>query len=107
GHARFGWKLVAKVLPGMREHERVRLGAYLTTAFVHLERHELAHLPVTACPPDEGRALGLCRGAEARALFYATVEEVIVPGLSARGLDGRAAWDARDQRRVARHPRSP
>lgn len=95
GHARFGWKLVAGLLPAMSDPERRRLSVYLAVAFAHLERHELAHLPTTAAPPPEGAELGLCSGREARALFYATVQQVIVPQLKALGLEAGRAWASR------------
>jgi hypothetical protein len=95
GHARFGWLLVGRLLPSMHADQIVRLGAYLAVAFAHLERHELAHLPVDARPPPEGAALGLCSGADARALFYATVADVIVPRLDALGLPASRAWASR------------
>jgi hypothetical protein len=36
----------------------------------------------------------VCDGPGARQLFFATVEQVIVPGLQAHGLDALAAWKA-------------
>ena len=94
GHARFGWKLVPNLLPRLTGAEQERLNAYLAVAFAHLERHELAHLaPVR--PPAEGAALGLCSGIDARALFYATAHEVIVPSLEALGLRASTAWARR------------
>jgi hypothetical protein len=95
GHARFGWLLVAELLPALGAETRARLNAYLAVAFAHLERHELAHIPVGVRPPPEGAALGLCSGADARALFYATVEDVIVPRLEAFGLAASQAWNER------------
>jgi hypothetical protein len=95
GHARFGWRLVAELAPGLDEATRGRLGDYLAVAFAHLEEHELAHLPLASSPPPEGACLGLCSGRDARALFYDTVEEVIIPGLEAHGLPARAAWERR------------
>ncbi len=95
GHARFGWKLVADLLPRVSDHERLRLGVYLAVAFAHLERHELTHLSLDAAPPPEGAELGLCNGADARTLFYATVQEVIVPRLEALGLGATRAWTLR------------
>ena len=94
GHANFGWRLLGELLPEdpqMRE----RLGDYLAVAFHHLEEHELAHLPVGAEWPDEGAELGLCNGRDARALFFATVEDIIIPGLEHRGLPARRAWESR------------
>lgn len=94
GHARFGWRLVPELLTRLSIAERDRLGAYLGVAFAHLERHELAHLSLARPPPD-GAALGLCSGVDARALFYATVHEVIVPRLDTLGLGASSAWARR------------
>jgi hypothetical protein len=99
GHARFGWKLVAEILPNLGARELEALDAYLVVAFRHLEQHELAHISADSCPPPEGAALGLCTGKDARALFYATVEEAIVPELTALGLQAESAW--RDRARDA------
>ena len=72
-----------------------RLSQYLLVAFEHLETHELAHLPADVDPPESGKALGLCRGLDARQLFYAAIERIIVPGLSQHGLKAQWAWDNR------------
>jgi hypothetical protein len=101
GHARFGWKLVPALLAHLTADERERLSAYLAVALAHLERHELAHLSLVR-PPPEGAALGLCSGVDARALFYATVHEVIVPRLDALGLQASSAWAQRAQTHAAR-----
>jgi hypothetical protein len=95
GHARFGWTLVPQLLPRTGAVERRRLDAYLAIAFAHLERHELAHISPSASPPPEGAALGLCSGRDSRALFYATVHEVVVPRLDALGLAASRAWRTR------------
>jgi hypothetical protein len=63
-------------------------------ALAHLEAHELAHIPESASTPPGGERLGLCSGADARRLLYDTIEEVILPGLEAAGLDARRAWRA-------------
>jgi len=94
GHARFGWRLLARAAP-FDADARARLGAYLAVAFAALESHELAHLPDASRPPPEGAALGLCNGADARILFYETVTEVIVPSLERAGLPAARAWEAR------------
>jgi hypothetical protein len=95
GHARFGWRLVERLAPSLDDATRARLGDYLAVALAHLEEHELAHLPLSSNPPPEGACLGLCSGPDARALFYDTVEHVIVPGLERHGLPAWRAWNAR------------
>jgi hypothetical protein len=92
GHARFGWRELAKSAPSLDEAARRRLGAYLRVAFAHLEDHELAHLPASPFRPKGGESIGLCSGADARSLFYDTVHRVIVPGLAKLGLDAERAW---------------
>jgi hypothetical protein len=91
GHARFGWRLLEQAAPGLSLGARSGLGAYLKVALAHLERHELAHLPLASCPPPEGAELGLCSGRDARLLFYETVDEVILPRLAGLGVAVPAA----------------
>ena len=95
GHARFGWRLLAREFAGLSAAERDALARYLPTAFAHLETHELAHLPAGARWPDAAAAYGLCEGDDARTLFGETVEHVIIPGLEAHGLPAGSAWRAR------------
>lgn len=95
GHARFGWRTVAALLPELDADEREAVNAYLPVAFEHLERHELAHLPVAFRAPPRGDEVGLCSGLEARELFYATVEHAVVSGLEALGLPAAEAWSRR------------
>lgn len=86
GHARFGWRWLA----AHRERLRAdRLGTYLRVAFAHLEAHELAHLPLGGAGDP---ALGVCTGADGRALFYGAVEQVIIPRLEGLGLPAADAW---------------
>ncbi|MGZ3416371.1 MAG: ferritin-like domain-containing protein [Polyangiales bacterium] len=92
GHARFGWRIVERVVPELDAAAHHRLAAYLRVAFAHVEEHELAHLPANGAPPEEGKQLGLCDGGDARTLFYDTLETVIVPRLEALGLSARLAW---------------
>jgi hypothetical protein len=92
GHARFGWRVLGDLLARLDEPALLGLSAYLRVAFAELERHELEHLPCLDALPAEAARYGLCDGAEARALFYATIERVIIPGLEARGLPARHAW---------------
>lgn len=93
GHARFGWRHLERALPGLDASARARLSAYLRVALRHLEAHELEHLPVAAGPRSP--ELGVCEGASARTLFYATVLSVIVPRLDALGLAATDAWRSR------------
>ena len=93
GHAHFGWRLLPTLLPD-DDAMKQRLSDYLAHALTHLEAHELAHVPDRAAPVG-GAALGLCSGGDARRLLYATIEQVILPGLSAHGLDATAAWQNR------------
>ena len=94
GHAHFGWRQLAVWLPNDTALKQ-RLGDYLTVAFGHLEAHELSHLPLSSNPPMEGAQYGLCSGREARALFYATVEGIIVPNLETYGIPAQWAWKNR------------
>jgi len=106
GHARFGWQLVQTHVPALDPAARTRLGDYLRVAFAHLEAHERTYLPLSdprSGPLPEGaEAAGVCDGAEARELFYATVREVIVPRLEALGLPASRAW--RDRHALLDHP---
>lgn len=86
GHARFGWRLVEALVPGLDDAARARLGAYLDVALAHLVDHELTHLPVHGTLPAGANAVGVCDGARARRLMFATIEEAIVPGLRRLGL---------------------
>ena len=54
----------------------------------------LRHLPARPAPSPAAEAIGVCDGPGARQLFFATVEQVIVPGLRAHGLDALTAWRA-------------
>jgi hypothetical protein len=48
-----------------------------------------------AAPPPDDACLGLCNGRDARALFYATVHDVIVPDLQRLGIPASYAWHSR------------
>jgi hypothetical protein len=97
GHARFGWRYLHDELPQLDAAERDAIARYLPVAFGALEAHELAHIPRGTWPP-EGATYGLCDGDDARALFYDTVCDVIVPQLEAHGLPAKQAWDDRRTR---------
>jgi hypothetical protein len=95
GHANFGWRLLPKLIEKGDSKLLERLDEYLIVAFEHLETHELAHLPLEANPPLEGRALGLCKGTDARELFYATISRIIIPALEQHGFSATMAWNSR------------
>ncbi len=93
GHARLGWRWLAAHAERLAEPAlRARLGDWLAVAFAHVEAHELANLRPGATPDP---AFGVCDGADARGLFYDTVEQVIVPRLTAHGLPAAEAWSRR------------
>ena len=92
GHARFGWRLLDELAPRLTPDLRRRLGDYLVAAFRHLRDHELAHLPPHPAPSLRAEAYGVCDGNEARALFFATIDTVIVPGLEHHGIPAAHAW---------------
>jgi hypothetical protein len=91
-HARFGWTLLEEVRPRLDDVLRARLSRWLVAAFAHLKEHELAHLPAGGAPSKAASEVGVCDGMAARALFFDTVERVIVPGLEGHGFAARAAW---------------
>jgi hypothetical protein len=95
GHARFGWRIVHEHVPGLPREARRRLSMYLSAAMASVEAYEVANLPAGADAPAEGAALGLCKGTDAQALFYETVETVIIPQLEALGLEAGKAWSLR------------
>ncbi|MGK0362097.1 MAG: hypothetical protein ACI9U2_004417 [Bradymonadia bacterium] len=89
GHARFGWRWLATHRDQLPAQS---LGAYLRIAFAHLEAHELAHLPLGGAGDP---AMGVCTGADGRALFYSAVSQVIIPRLESLGLPAADAWSTR------------
>ncbi len=93
-HARFGWELLDEVMPSVDDATRSRLNEYLEVAFQHLHDHELAHLPACGQLSDNAARAGVCDGFAARALFFDTIDDVIVPGLQAHGLSAKKAWRA-------------
>jgi hypothetical protein len=101
GHSRFGWRTLGRVARRLDDDMRERLGDYLEVAFDHLVEHELAHLPLSSNPPEEGVVYGLCSGPDARVLFLDTINEVIVPGLEVHGIPAARAWKKAQEQRIA------
>ncbi len=96
GHSNFGWRLLPRLLELGDDAMKQRLGVYLRVAFAHFEQHELEHLPMRSAPP-QGSVYGLCSGSDGRALFYDTVDLIIIPALEAQGIPAREAWNRRGQ----------
>jgi hypothetical protein len=100
-HATFGWETLAWLVPRLADDGRVALQHRIGQAFAGLQR-------TTACgigvEDVAGRELEITRGEpnlgtlsdeQYAMIFYATVEQEIIPGLDALGLDGKAAWSDR------------
>lgn len=98
-HARFGWSFLAHALASLHTDARATLDRYLRVAFASLERHELDRLvpagPMRGELKAQRESLGVCDGTDGREVFYATVDQVIVPRLEAFGLGARDAWKHR------------
>ncbi len=92
-HARFGWNVLREISDDIPADMKARLSDYLVAAFRHVREHELAHLPVTTPPTEAATSVGVCDGNDARALFFDTIEQVIIPGLEEHGFLAQAAWD--------------
>lgn len=95
GHARFGWSLLDQLAPRLGPQRRARLSAWLPLAFGHLEQHELRELAPGPAPSRAASDVGICDGDQARALFFDTVRDVVIPGLERRGLAASWAWQRR------------
>lgn len=93
-HARFGWRLLGLLAPRLDAAARARTSRYLVDALRHQIAWEVPKLPVHLGLRSELAKAGVCDGAQARELFFATIGEVVVPQLQAAGLDARAAWAA-------------
>lgn len=102
-HASFGWEALSWMLPRLDEAGRARLERALPASMAHfeyvvgaspkmLERLAGGTLEIGA---GEGPNLGTLEPDEYGAIFYHTMEQEILPGLDALGLDGRGAWAAR------------
>lgn len=101
GHARLGWTALRKIVAELDARERRDLDRYLPTLFEHQLGHygRLAELPPTT---ERARRAGAPDGRASLALFWETLEGVIVPGLEATGLDARAGLATAIERARAR-----
>ncbi len=98
-HARFGWIYLGDTWPRLDAAGRSRIQMYLPIALGHLEACMLGAMPIGKKLPEallqEAQALGFSDSHTARSLLADTFEEVIIPQLSAVGLDARTAWNER------------
>ena len=91
-HARFGWSLLAEFAPRLPDDVRARLSEYLVDALRHVVAYEVPKLPVHLGLSKAVGQAGVCDGALARDIFYATIETVILPRLEDAGLSAQSAW---------------
>lgn len=99
-HAQFGFYYLMIEKDWLAKNpERVQsLERYLVHAFAVIEE-ELAPKPPFAKMPAALAALGAEDPAEAREVFYATMEGATAPGIAQFGIDAPRAW--RERRRLA------
>lgn len=99
-HAQFGFYYLMIEKPWLEAHpERVAsIERYLVHAFAVIEE-ELAPKPPFPMLPPALSALGCESPAEARDVFYATMEGATAPGIARFGIDAPKAW--RERRRLA------
>ncbi|MCA9668619.1 MAG: ferritin-like domain-containing protein [Myxococcales bacterium] len=93
-HARLGWGLLEAIAPRLTRDERQRLSDYLVPALRQLfDRHFLRpEATYDRAPHGQSTAeVGVDDPREASELFLDTVHDVIVPGLTAHGLDAQGA----------------
>lgn len=101
-HATFGWETLAWLVPRLGDDGRIALRRRIGQAFAGLQRTTACGIGVEEVA---GKELEIVRGApnlgtltdeQYAMIFYATVEQEIIPSLDALGLDGRAAWSRRE-----------
>lgn len=99
-HGQFGFHYLAANQDWLERHGEVRasIERYLVHAFAVIEE-ELAPKPPFQRLPEGLLRLGHEDPAEAREVFYATMEGATAPGLARFGIDAPRAW--RERRRLA------
>jgi hypothetical protein len=99
-HAQFGFHYLTIEKDWLAANpERVAsIERYLTHAFAVIEE-ELAPKPPFGPVPEALLALGCEHPAEAREVFYATIEGATAPGIAQFGIDAPKAW--KERRRLA------
>jgi hypothetical protein len=101
-HATFGWETLEHLLPRLDDEGRRALEARLATAFAGVEATTACGITVENVA---GRALEITRGTEPNLgtltdlqyamIFFATMEEQVIPRFEALGLPARRAWHER------------
>jgi len=103
-HATFGWEALARLLPQLGPGARPKLEHTLTWAFGSFERstacgirvEELAGREIEIVPGDPSDPnLGTLTDEHYAAIFFATIEQEILPKLAELELDGETAWAQR------------
>jgi hypothetical protein len=101
-HGKLGWLYLAEVWPTFDAEQRARTNAYLAFGLRYVEETVLA--PIARVRFDDGlttelNALGIPAPQDMRELFYATMEEAVIPQLDAQGLAASEAWAKRSAAR--------
>ncbi len=100
-HATFGWEALGWLLPRLDDAARTSLQACIAHAFAGLQATTACGIGVEQV---SGKELEIVRGApnlgtltdlQYAMIFYATIEQEILPALDELGLDGAAAWSRR------------
>ncbi len=104
-HAAFGWDALALLLPALEPagraqvQERLRraLGGFEATTACGYTIDEVAGRAITV-ERGEAANLGLLTSEQYAMIFFATIEQEVIPALHALGLDPAAAWAGRPGR---------
>ena len=101
-HATFGWEALEALLPELGASSREQLQEQLTRALGAFERTTACGIPVedlvgreVAVGAGEEPNLGTLSDEHYAAIFFATIEQEILPRFAELGFDARAAWAAR------------
>jgi len=101
GHARLGWSSLRRAAADLGRAELDEVERYLPSLFEHQIRHygPLAALPRTT---ERARRAGAPDGRAQHAIFWETLETVIVPGLEGAGLAATRALERALERALPR-----
>ncbi len=101
-HAAFGWDALALILPVLDEDARAQLHTKLSRAFAGFRKStacglspdDVAGTDLAIHPPTVGGPanLGVLTDHQYAMIFYATIEQEIIPALHDLGIDATRAW---------------